>query len=278
MSAVQAFTYYYGFTYQGKMMVSVKDNLSSFGWLFGGILIGIGSRWSGGCTSGHGVCGLPRLSIRSLIAICIFMPSGIATATYLSTKKIFVAENIFPDEFHGNYQFITGRILNGMQIIAFVGAMFLLVNERRIVEKLKSFVFFIMGDLFGLGLVISGMCSRDKILAFLTFNNQWDPSLLFVMFSAVLINLCTFQSIIYYGKPLSGESLARPSTDLDLGIYLGPILFGTGWGITGLCPGPALANFIISPNALLLILTIYAGQQIVDAGYRLHDSLNKKNI
>ena len=123
--------------------------------------------------------------------------------------------------------------------------------------------------------MLSGMCSRSKILAFLTISKDWDPSLLVVMFTAVFINLVTFQGIIWYGKPVFENRLQMPVNGVELGSFVGPAFFGIGWGITGLCPGPGIANLIVNPNCFLLIATIYAGQKLVDSMYEIASKFKK---
>ena len=262
---------------EGAPLIIEKDNLSTLGWMLGGFLIGVGSRWSGGCTSGHGVCGLPRFSARSLVAICIFMPVGIITATYLHSNPIFFTNAMHSKEFYDNYKYFTKILFGALQVSFGFISLYYTMTKNTISEKLLPFANFIIGGIFGYGLLISGMCSREKILSFLAITPAWNPSLLFVMFTAVFINLITFQSIIHVGKPLLAENLARPNTGLDIGSFIGPILFGAGWGITGLCPGPAIATFLFNPNSLLLIITIFAGQKIVDTCYDLAYYLEKKN-
>jgi uncharacterized protein len=65
----------------GQQVLDAEENINIVSWVLGGLIIGLGVRWSGGCTSGHGVCGLPRFSKRALVAVCIFMTTGIATAS-----------------------------------------------------------------------------------------------------------------------------------------------------------------------------------------------------
>lgn len=62
--------------------ISLVTNLNVIGWVIGGILVGIGTRMGNGCTSGHAVCGIPRLSMRSIVATCTFMSTAIALATF----------------------------------------------------------------------------------------------------------------------------------------------------------------------------------------------------
>ena len=241
-----------------------ESKISLVSWVIGGLLIGVGVRWSGGCTSGHGVCGLPRKSLRSLIAVCIFMATGVGTATTLSYLPGLPLSFEMGDHFKEYYEFFPRIVLVLYQLAALVYISFHLFTTRSSLDKFTPLVYLLLGATFGLGLLISGMCSRAKILSFLTINQSWDPSLLLVMASAVGINFVTFQITIRSGKPIFGENLDMPDTGLDMGIFVGPALFGVGWGITGLCPGPALANITVLGYGLSLVILIFAGQCLCD--------------
>ncbi|OMJ68708.1 hypothetical protein SteCoe_33761 [Stentor coeruleus] len=274
ISAIDTWVSMNGSDFEGRPIVSSNDNLNTIGWIIGGIMIGIGSRWSGGCTSGHGVCGLPRFSLKSFIAICIFMPVGMATSTYLSSMPLFFNPTPLSSSLISTYKNFASISLKVLQALVLMSIFYYIVTKRGI-EKVSVLSQTIFGWIFGMGLLISGMCSRDNILAFLTISVKWDPSLIIVMFTAIFINLVTFQGIIYNGQSLLGKRLAMPDNRMDIGNFIGPVMFGMGWGITGLCPGPALANFTVNPNCLLLVVATFVGQSIVDAGYDYSAKLKK---
>jgi len=104
-----------------------------------------------------------------------------------------------------------------------------------------------VGILFGLGLLISGMTKRSKIEAFLTLNANWDPSLLVVLATGVLINFIVFNYMILFQKQsLLGDPLSNPQTSvIDWKLLIGAFTFGLGWGIGSLCPGPFLMLFSV---------------------------------
>lgn len=107
-------------------------------------------------------------------------------------------------------------------------------------EALTSLIF---GSLFGLGLGLSGMMSPVKVQGFLDMAGRWDPSLALVMGGAVAVTFLTYPLILKRPKPLLGGSFGLPTTTkLDTPLLVGAVLFGSGWAIAGLCPGPALAN------------------------------------
>ncbi len=114
----------------------------------------------------------------------------------------------------------------------------------------------IAGAVFGFGLVLSDMIDPDRVLAFLTLNSgKWDPTLAFVMGGAILPMLLAWRISAQREQPfLGGEFPPRPTGGPDRKLMAGAILFGIGWGVIGLCPGPALAGLLIGgwPVALFV--------------------------
>ncbi len=117
------------------------------------------------------------------------------------------------------------------------------------------------GTVFGAGLALSGMTNPAKVLAFLDFFGAWDPTLAFVMGGALAVSAVGFAFARRTQKPWIGERFALPTRrDLDRDLILGATLFGVGWGLVGLCPGPALANLArVSGEILLFVAAMIAG-------------------
>lgn len=126
---------------------------------------------------------------------------------------------------------------------------------------MKQIVAFIAGLAFGFGLLVSGMSSPDKVLAFLDLAGVWNPSLAFVMGGAVLTAAPLFWLARRRNRPLAGEAYDRPdSTLIDRRLIGGAVLFGIGWGLAGICPGPAVVNLVLAPMATLpFVLAMIAG-------------------
>lgn len=101
----------------------------------------------------------------------------------------------------------------------------------------------IVGLVFGIGLVVSGMTDPAKVTGFLDLAGNWDPSLAFVMGGAILVGLVAFRFAGQRERSLLGEAMRLPTATLiDRRLVLGSLAFGVGWGLAGYCPGPALAS------------------------------------
>lgn len=107
---------------------------------------------------------------------------------------------------------------------------------------------FASGLLFGLGLIVSQMVNPAKVLAFLDVFGHWDPSLAFVMGGAVVVSALGYRLAKWRGVPVLAPRLDIPTRpDLDPRLIGGAALFGIGWGLVGLCPGPALTTLTFGP-------------------------------
>ncbi len=117
------------------------------------------------------------------------------------------------------------------------------------------------GLIFGFGLIISGMANPAKVLGFLDLFGRWDPSLALVMLGAIAAAFAPMQWIQRSGHTLGGKSVTLPGTrQIDRRLIAGSLLFGTGWGIAGFCPGPALVAVGAGmPKAFVFVLAMLAG-------------------
>ncbi|WP_417431798.1 DUF6691 family protein [Kiloniella sp.] len=125
----------------------------------------------------------------------------------------------------------------------------------------QSFFALIAGLVFGLGLVVSQMIHPAKILAFLDVAGNWDPSLIIVMGSALLTTGIGYRLVFSRKDPLFSTDFKLPEKiKIDARLVLGAALFGVGWGISGLCPGPAITGLLIgSTEIYLFLLSMVAG-------------------
>lgn len=117
------------------------------------------------------------------------------------------------------------------------------------------------GLIFGLGLGLSQMIDRERVLGFLDLAGNWDPTLLFVLGGAVGVTVVTFRFLLGWDQPLWADRFQLPTkTDLDLPLILGSAIFGIGWGISGYCPGPAIASLTLGGwNPIMFVLAFGLG-------------------
>jgi uncharacterized membrane protein YedE/YeeE len=102
---------------------------------------------------------------------------------------------------------------------------------------------FLVGLLFGLGLILSGMTDPGKIIGFLDIFGNWDPSLAFVMMGAIAVGFVAFAIAKKRTTTILGGALRLPTAShIDKRLIIGSTLFGIGWGLAGFCPGPALVS------------------------------------
>jgi len=119
----------------------------------------------------------------------------------------------------------------------------------------------VAGSLFGAGLVLSGMTNPDKVIAFLTVNHNWDASLIFVMGCAVLLAGVGYSLANRRNSPLLDINFHEPVAQaVDRRLIIGSALFGTGWAVSGYCPGPAIVgSFLVDERAAIFLGAYLAG-------------------
>jgi len=124
----------------------------------------------------------------------------------------------------------------------------------------------VAGFVFGIGLIVSGMFNPAKVLAFLDLAGLWDPSLALVMAGAVAIAAIAFAIAGRREQTLLGEPLKLSSArNIDLRLVLGSLTFGVGWGLVGLCPGPALVALGTGElKAVLFAVSMLAGMLVFE--------------
>ena len=117
------------------------------------------------------------------------------------------------------------------------------------------------GLVFGLGLIVSGMANPAKVLAFLDLAGAWDPSLMFVMGGAIAVGFFAFRVAAKRSRTLLGAPLCLPKPGrIDRRLLFGSALFGVGWGLAGICPGPGLVLLGAgAPEGVVFVLALLAG-------------------
>src|SRR5215831_9100623 len=122
------------------------------------------------------------------------------------------------------------------------------------------------GLIFGCGLLISGMVQPAKVLAFLDIFGAWDPTLAVVMIAALAVSVPGFMIAKRRDCPILATRSAWPTKiGIDRPLLIGSALFGIGWGLVGLCPGPALENLAtLSPHVIAFVVAMAAGMALHD--------------
>lgn len=120
------------------------------------------------------------------------------------------------------------------------------------------------GLLFGFGLIISGMANPAKVLSFLDLAGAWDPSLALVMAGAIAVGLVGFTLAKGRTRSFSGTPMQLPTaTQIDRRLLIGGVMFGVGWGLAGICPGPALVGLGSGiPQAFLFVAAMLSGMAL----------------
>ena len=126
---------------------------------------------------------------------------------------------------------------------------------------------FIAGLIFGLGLLLAGMANPSKVLGFLDLAGTWDPSLALVMAGAIAVALLPFTLARKRQQSLLGLPMQLPNKrEIDRRLIGGSLLFGIGWGIAGICPGPAVAILLTGHwQVILFVAAMLIGMALFEA-------------
>jgi uncharacterized membrane protein YedE/YeeE len=317
---------------------NVPYHLSMTGIALAAALTAFGVRFGNGCTSGHGVCGLPRRSMRSIVAVSTFMTTGAITTYVMRTKgsewplnlltspsaeATEVAITTLFNDGNGNnraYLFITGSAViahllfkygareSGKPSTATQQGLRQLLREKQEAAVSLPYVVaanatsFFAATLFGFALGMSGMTDMGRVYNFLDFSNAqtgWDPSLAGVMGGAVAVNAVIFEvfnrlkmvPVLKRLKLLAdsgkkNDDDALPSQEscglhniIDVGhnitteLVAGAALFGMGWGLGGVCPGPAMVSLFnpASSYARFFVPVMFVSLAAQAVGKRVYD-------
>lgn len=129
---------------------------------------------------------------------------------------------------------------------------------------------FLVGLMFGLGLILAGMTDPGKVLAFLDLFGLWDPSVALVLGSAIIVGVFAFGMAKKRAANFFGGAMRLPTaTDIDKRLVLGSLAFGVGWGLAGYCPGPAIVSLATGqPKAAVFVLAMLAGMLLFEVNER----------
>ncbi|ORY88468.1 hypothetical protein BCR35DRAFT_337414 [Leucosporidium creatinivorum] len=213
--------------------------------LLAGLFVGLGTKLGSGCTSGHMLCGLSRFSPRSLIATLTFFSVALVTA------QLLPASLPPPTTTMSTTPTLSLPTLALLQLPFLIYTLTPFLLPPAPAELLTSFFTSLH---FTFGLALAGMTSPSKVLSFfylpLPFlplagdgGRSWDPSLAMVALGGLLPNVLAWRRIKGWSRPMWRENWELPNRrDVDWKLVTGSAMFGVGWGLLGICPGPLLAN------------------------------------
>ena len=136
---------------------------------------------------------------------------------------------------------------------------------------MRNIVAFVVGGLFGAGLLLSGMTNTQKVQGWLDVFGDWDPTLAFVMGGAIIPMAIAWQLTKGRRPVLGGGFDAAPDHVVDRRIVIGSVMFGIGWGLVGLCPGPAIASLTFGGiGGVVFMIAMIAGMIVAP---KLRDTL-----
>ncbi|GLB34853.1 putative sulphur transport [Lyophyllum shimeji] len=213
-----------------------------------GFLVGLGSKLSNGCTSGHMICGVSRFSVRSIVATVTFFITGVLTVRALPSD--------LPPTRSMDWTFgANGQALLAMQaVVAVLLYSWVARNQQppskedslpETQSKSRLLAFFASAFEFALALRLSNLSEPTRVLSFLSlpWHPAFDPSLAFLAVGALLMSIVLYQGFRGSEKPLLGGRWSVPKGGpIDAKLIAGAAIFGIGWGLAGVCPGPALVN------------------------------------
>jgi uncharacterized protein len=254
---------------------------STLAYAVSGFLVGFGTKLGNGCTSGHGICGLARFSKRSFAAVGTFMATGILTTLLIPESLFRTKDALEVSPRNGMYM--------AAMVSSLLAALRLLVPHAKeeatttstsssnappppSPPRVKSLGAILSAGLAAVGLGISGMVQSAKISNFLNLSlllrstssfSLYDPTLMTVMGAGVICSWIGYQFLPNYTlvcpknkcmtKPLMDDKFHVPtSTHMDWQLVGGAAIFGVGWGMGTLCPGPAFFHVAAGTNNVLV--------------------------
>ena len=257
-------------------ITSVACTTSPVAYALSGLLVGFGTKMGNGCTSGHGIAGLARLARRSIVAVATFMSWAVLTTIITSpqqpTGRFFsFLRNGAVESYAPSWIMPTFTALwLGLTLVSRPWKLESSSNnESNVVsdnsESRKWIPAALSGLLAGAGLSMSSMVYPAAIRSFLDVANTstWDPTLMMVMMGGLAVSFTAYQFVPRHAilapngpkldKPWAGSKFGVPTNQvIDKPLVIGAAMFGMGWGLTGLCPGPALLLATTGLSGMLL--------------------------
>ena len=126
---------------------------------------------------------------------------------------------------------------------------------------IKNTLVLISGIIFGIGLTLSSMTNPDKVISFLDIFYSWDPSLGFVMAGAIIITSPFLYFLTKNNSIILAEKISLPTKkNIDKSLIIGSLVFGIGWGMSGLCPGPSISSLtFLNFSSFAFVISMFFG-------------------
>ena len=225
-------------------------------YIVGGICVGFGTRMGCGCTSGHGLSGLARFSPRSFVAVGSFFVPAVVVANLVHGLS---GDNIEGDI--SNKEWYQTSTAGGATLLALS-----LIPPLRDIS-LETVHVWVFGALFGVGLSLSGMTNNAVVISFLNFDKMWNPALMFVLAFGSGTFCLVYWLREYRGdtKPLYADKNSLPvKKDIDAKLVIGAVIFGIGWGLAGLCPGPVIGVLSVPAVGTIYVPSLVFGMKLTE--------------
>ncbi|GAA5957604.1 hypothetical protein JCM8115_001375 [Rhodotorula mucilaginosa] len=246
-------------TWIGASIFDAPIAIQQLGWvriLAAGFLVGAGTKLANGCTSGHMLIGLARKSKRSLVAVLTFFTSALLTSTVLFPSPLLslysAASKLpfpLPDTYDAAPPIVALLILVAPVLSSLPSVSYSLPLPAHLKPVVQSFF---LGLTFTIGLALAGMTRPTKVLSFFFLPGlapapapAWDPSLAMVALGGLVPNFFVWNKVLArWKRPIENDKWECPPVAtgrIDAKLVLGSAMFGIGWGLMGICPGPMLA-------------------------------------
>mmetsp|Transcript_12460 Transcript_12460/g.12521 ORF Transcript_12460/g.12521 Transcript_12460/m.12521 type:complete len:245 (+) Transcript_12460:336-1070(+) len=211
------------------------------------------------------ICGLPRFSKRSILGAAIVILFGAITVSYRHSMPSFENKAMIDSQTMDTYMSFIGDSFSGVYLIYIISFGVHLISKAKKADKIDPLFSFGIGIIFGLGFILSGLCRRTKVIGFLNFGDNWDPTIAYSLAAIVVFNWFGFNIIFKNITTPLLQGNFNPIIDgrINMSFCFGAALFGVGWGILGFCNAGIFMNIMLLPQALLALIGILMGNTIM---------------
>ena len=220
----------------------------------GGFAVGVGTSLGNGCTSGHGLCGISRLSMRSYIAVPVFLATAIASATVKAGLPFERLTFVWPPALTPHRTRVAGYSALGLSVALMILLHGLHTDSSyRFCETppptAKAAIGLWCGTCVGFGLSFGGMVKPSEVASALTISKPVNLTLWVLFATALAVTFTLYRIAEHVGVRNARIDASRPAK-IDRALILGSMTFGAGWGAADFCPGPLLVSVAATPLAI----------------------------